>query len=79
MAREDIFTGLCEVIGMVKPKMDISKISESSDLVSELGLDSLTMLLLSLAIEKKFGIEFDTREHFQTVADVLDYISRKAE
>lgn len=74
MTREEIFDGLKEVIGTVKPKLDINSVSESSKLTSDLGIDSLSMLLVSLAIETKFGFQFASQKPFETVGEVIDYI-----
>lgn len=76
MTREDIFNGLKEVISLVKPKLDLSKVTESSNLITDLGIDSLSMLLLSLGTESKFGFQFAEQKPFQTVAEVIDYIEK---
>ena len=76
MNSEEIFNGLKEVIGTVKPKLDLSNVTLDSNLVRDLGVDSLSMLLMSLATEQKFNIQFDTQVQFQTVRDVVDYISK---
>ena len=44
--------------------------------MKDLGIDSLSMLLLSLATENKFGFQFSTQEPFQTVREVVDYIDK---
>ena len=75
MQREIIFEGLKEILIQIKPSMDFSSVNEDSQLVRDLGLDSLTILLLSLAIENKFGFKFEGTPKFMTVREVLDYIS----
>ena len=75
MQRETIFDGLKEILLQIKPSMDVSTVNEDSQLVRDLGLDSLTILLLSLAIENKFGFKFEGTPKFMTVREVLDYIS----
>lgn len=74
MTREEIFTGLREVMSIAKPRLDLGKVTEASDLVTDLEIDSLSMLLLSLAIENKFKINLDTQKPFRTVGEVIDYI-----
>ena len=74
MQREDILEEIKEILKLIKPSMDLSKVTEESQLVRDVGLDSLTILLLSLAIENKFGFKFDGNPKFTTVGDVLDYI-----
>lgn len=76
MTQEEIFEGLKEVFAIVKPKLDLSKVGPGSVLVEDLGIDSLSMLLLSLAIENKFGFQFKTQESFKTVGDVISYIEK---
>ena len=74
MQREDILSELKEILKLIKPSMDLSKVNEESQLVRDVGLDSLTILLLSLAIENKFGFKFDGNPKFTTVGEVIDYI-----
>ena len=75
MTRENVFEGLKEILSGVKPKLDQSKISYESKLVNDLGIDSLSMLLLSLAAENKFNMQFDPQAPaFVTVGDVCDFI-----
>ena len=58
MTREDVFAGLKEVIGVIRPHTDLTGVGFETELVRELGIDSLSMLLLSLAVEEKFGMHF---------------------
>ena len=74
MQRVDILSELKEILKLIKPSMDLSKVTEDSQLVRDVGLDSLTILLLSLAIENKFGFKFDGNPKFTTVEEVIDYI-----
>ena len=75
MTREEVFEGLKEIFAGVKPKLDLGQVTMESNLVSDLGIDSLSMLLLSLAAEHKFQMQFanDTAP-FETVGEVCDYI-----
>lgn len=75
MEREKIFEGLKEILKAIKPSADFTDINDNSQLVRDVGLDSLTILLLSLAIENKFGFKFDGSPKFTTVGEVIDYIS----
>ena len=74
MQRENFLSELKEILKLIKPSMDLSKVTEESQLVRDVGLDSLTILLLSLAIENKFGFKFDGNPKFTTVGEVIDYI-----
>lgn len=77
MNREEIMSGLKEVMSLVKPKLDLSKVAEGANLITDLGVDSFSMLLLSLGIEKQFNIKFADNARFETVAEVVDYIEKQ--
>ena len=78
MERETIFNELKGILTLIKPSMDLSSITEDSQLVRDVGLDSLTILLLSLAVENKFGFKFEGTPKFETVGEVIDYVSTHA-
>ena len=78
MERETIFKELKEILILIKPSMDLSSVTEDSQLVRDVGLDSLTILLLSLAVENKFGFKFEGTPKFETVEEVIDYVSEHA-
>ena len=78
MERETIFEGLKEILKQIKPSMDLSSVKEDSQLVRDVGLDSLTILLLSLAVENKFGFKFEGTPKFETVGEVIDYVGSHA-
>lgn len=58
MTKEEVFDGLKEIIGVIRPNTDLTDVGFQTELVRELGIDSLTMLLLSLAAEEKFQMHF---------------------
>lgn len=75
MADTEIFEGLKEILAVMKPHLDTSSATLESNLVRDLGIDSLSMLLMSLALENKFKVNFDTtRAPFTTVGEVVTYI-----
>ena len=78
MKREAILNELKEILILIKPSMNLSSVTEDSQLVRDVGLDSLTILLLSLAVENKFGFRFEGTPKFETVGEVIDYISAHA-
>ncbi len=69
--------GLKEIIKTIKPKTNLDSVGMESHLINDLMIDSLTMLLLSLAIEQKFGFEFAGPVQFNTVGEVIEYIHPK--
>ena len=78
MEREKIFDVMKEILKLIKPSADFTNINEDSQLVRDVGLDSLTIMLLSLAIENKFGFKFEGNPKFTTVGEVIDFISANA-
>ena len=75
MTREEVFTGLKEVIAGMRPQTDLSKLTYDTELVRELGIDSLFMILLSLSVEEKFGMRFpDGAAAPTTVGEVCDAV-----
>ena len=74
MQRDKVFDELKEILKLIKPSSDFSAINDDSQLVRDVGLDSLTLLLMSLAVEEKFGFKFEGNPRFNTVGEVLDYI-----
>ena len=76
MTQEEIYTRLKGIFAQVKPKMDPARLSMDAALTTDLGIDSLSMLLLSLAIEHEFNIVFEKQEPFQTVREVVEYIQQ---
>ncbi|MBR5286008.1 MAG: acyl carrier protein [Clostridia bacterium] len=81
MSRSEIFEKLNEVINMVMPTLDVAEtqITEDSNLVNDIGLSSVGILYVVIAIEEFFGIRFDDVgfADFETIGDVIDYIEKK--
>ena len=75
MTREEVFEGLKEVLSVIRPHTDLSQTNFQTELVRELGIDSLSMLVLALAVEEKFKIHFpDGAAAPVTVGDVCDAV-----
>ena len=62
MTRQEVFDGLKEVIAVLRPATDLSEVNFDTELVRELGIDSLSMIMLSLATEEKFQMRFPDGE-----------------
>ena len=58
---------------------DLSNVTEDSNLISDVGLSSVGILYVVIAIEEFFGIRFDDVgfADFKTIGDVVDYIEKK--
>ena len=76
MTREEIFAGLKEVLAIVRPDTDLSNVNDKTELVRELGIDSLSMMPVSLAVEEKFKMRFDPAAPAPTtVGEVIDAVA----
>ncbi len=64
---------LTSIIKSVKPGIDLDNIDENTTLSEDLGIDSLTMLMIAMRIEDEFGIQFESQS-FKTVGEVCNYI-----
>ena len=65
------------VLHKVNPDFDISTLSEETSLRSDLGMDSLAMMLVSMEIEDAFGFRFEEPADFNTVGDVVRFLKEK--
>lgn len=75
MTKEEILAGLKVIFANIRPQVDSSTIGMDSKLLEDLYLDSLSMLLMSLAIEQKFNFQFETQTPFTTVGEVVEYVA----
>ena len=75
MTKEEILAGLKVIFANIRPQADSSTIGMDSKLLEDLYLDSLSMLLMSLAIEQKFNFQFETQTPFTTVGEVVEYVA----
>ena len=73
-----MYQRLLELIKEAMPDLDVSKATEDSKLIEDLGFDSLAMMMLSMSLEDEFGVHFDKPESFETVKDVLSYLEKNA-
>lgn len=79
LTRSEIVQKLTEIVEMALGEIAIAA-DESSDLTTDLGLNSVGLLYVVIAIEEFFGIRFDEVSFgdFRTVGDVVDYIEKKS-
>ena len=81
MSRTEIKEKLTDVIKIAMPSLDVEsgEIDETKSLVTDLGLSSVGILYIVIAIEEFFSIRFDDVgfADFGTVGDVIDYIEKK--
>ena len=79
MTQEYVLNELKTIFKQINPKIDSENITEDTRLTEDLGLDSLTILLMSFAIEKRFEFKFDVAQKFATVGEVIGYIESRTE
>ncbi|MBP5162624.1 MAG: acyl carrier protein [Spirochaetales bacterium] len=81
MDRKQIFDKLKEILSFSFSDSSeiLDKCSESSNLVTDLGLNSVGMLFMVISIEEAFSVSFENVNFssFVTVKDVIDYIEEK--
>lgn len=75
MSPEYILGELKTILTQINPKIDTDNVTADTKLIEDLGLDSLTILLLSFAIEKRFEVKFNGAPKFVTVGEVIEYIA----
>ncbi len=68
---------LKKIFANVMPNVNVDNITFDTQLQQDLGINSLSMLLLALAIEQEFDFRFETVNPFKTVGEVVAYIEGK--
>ena len=76
MSREEIFEGVKKVV--MEAVDEEKEITMETSIVDELGLDSLDIVEMLMALEEEFdiSIEDSAAETFVKVSDVIDYIEK---
>ena len=80
MNREEIIEKLKEIAELtVQDPSILAKMDETADLTADLGLSSVGILYIVIAIEEMFNIRMDDVSfgEFRTVRDVVNYIEKK--
>lgn len=81
--RNEIKEKLCDVIQLAMPNanIDAATLKEDASLTVDVGLTSVGILYVVIAIEEFFGVRFDNVGFgdFKTVGDVINYIEEQQE
>lgn len=72
-----IFDKLVEIFERVMPQVNTADITMDSVLSTDLGVDSLNMMLLAISVEDVFNINFESNVKLETVKDICDYVASK--
>lgn len=64
---------------VLEEDVDISALSLESDLREDIGINSIGLLYMAMAVEEEFGIKFKNEDFagIRTVADVITCIESK--
>ena len=73
-----MFERLLKVIKENKPDVDTSNVTVDSRLIEDLGMDSIGMMMLSMALEDEFGVVFNEPVFFEKVSDVIAFLEKNA-
>lgn len=66
------------ILAKVDKRINMSAVTEETNLISDLKLDSLSMMLFAMEIENAFGFRFTEPVKFETVGDVCRYLESRA-
>ena len=73
-----MYDRLLQLIKLYLPEDKIASATPQSRLLADLGMDSIGMLMLSMALEEEFGVSFKSPGNLVTVQDVLDFLEKNA-
>ena len=78
MAREDVLTALKDVL-VDRLKVDAGTVTEEANLFEDLGLDSIDLMTVVMAVEEQFSIEVadEELEDVTTLGQAADLLSQK--
>ncbi|MBP5177716.1 MAG: acyl carrier protein [Clostridia bacterium] len=81
MKRNEILTKLKDIVAAVKgvDAVALDFVTEDTTIKEDLGLNSIGVLYVVVAIEKAFGVDMQSGDYgdFETVADVVDHIEEQ--
>ncbi|MCR5325776.1 MAG: acyl carrier protein [Bacteroidales bacterium] len=73
-----MYERLLKLIKQYLPEDKVALATPEARLTADLGMDSIGMLMLSMALEDEFGVSFNAPVNFVTVKDVVDYLEKNA-
>ena len=78
MSEKEIFEKLTNIFNIViNRSVDVSKINIDSKIVEDLGVNSIGLIYLAVAVEEEFDVDMSkaSLESFKTIKDVINYIN----
>ena len=82
MSKEEIIEKLKEIFQLVVHNgVSVDNITEESNITTDLGVDSVGLIYLAIAIEKTFDIDMSevTINTFKNIGDVIKFIQERTE
>jgi acyl carrier protein len=78
ISKEDLFAKIKENL-VETLELDADHVTLETNIVEDLGADSISLMEFTLALEDEFGIEIsdEDAEHILTLGQVVDYVSDK--
>ena len=78
ISKEDLFAKIKENL-VETLELDADHVTLETNIVEDLGADSISLMEFTLALENEFGIEIsdEDAEHILTLGQVVDYVSNK--
>ena len=78
ISKEDLFAKIKENL-VETLELDADNVTLETNIVEDLGADSISLMEFTLALEDEFGIEIsdEDAEHILTLGQVVDYVSNK--
>lgn len=71
------FEQLKKAIHKSMPEINIESVTLNTSLKKDMGLDSLSLMMISIVVEEEFGFEFEGDINFETVGEICDYIENR--
>ena len=68
------FERLKKIFVKIMPQTDVSNITLETSIKNDLGVESLHMVMIAIALEDEFKIQLNLSERFMTVGDVIAFI-----
>ena len=72
----ELLEKLKEILHEIDEDIDVDSITEESELINDIGMSSVTLLYMAVALEDNFGLDFTNANlnDFLTVGDVINAI-----
>ncbi|MGN0618941.1 MAG: acyl carrier protein [Ruminiclostridium sp.] len=65
---------LKKLFAKIMPQTDVSDVNAETSITNDLGVDSLRMVMLAIALEEEFDIRLNSSDRFSTVGDIISFI-----